>query len=102
MFIKHSMMVLLLIVMAPVFTICPSKMGITVYFICVATWLSMHNVQENYEPLNYFPWNEVNVVRKRKPVSTVIQCDVKHVMDVKPDYDYLTHYNVDGINQEDQ
>lgn len=91
-----------LLVLAPVFLICPSKIGITSYFVFVALWMSMSSSQETYEPLDYFPWNEVNVVRKRKPVSTVVQCDVKHVMDVKPDYDYLTHYNVDGVEQNDQ
>lgn len=30
--------------------------------------------KENYDRMDFFPWNEVNLVKKRIPNSTVIDC----------------------------
>lgn len=38
--------------------------------------LVYHNkfVMERYDRMDFFPWNEVNIVKKRIPQSTVIDC----------------------------
>jgi hypothetical protein len=42
-------------------------------FICaIAFHLRSHT--EKYERMDFFPWNEANLVKKRHPNSTVIDC----------------------------
>lgn len=86
--------ILFLILAAPLFAMKPFAM--VCYFVLITLmmlWLSRQ--EECFTTImDYFPWNEVNVVRKRNKESTVVQCDVSNVMDVRPEYDYLWKYDV--------
>lgn len=43
-------------------------------FVCVVFFYLRTSV-ENYERMDFFPWNEANLVRKRDRDSTVIDCE---------------------------
>lgn len=45
--------------------------------------IMMARRREGFERGNYFPWNEVNVVRKRVPGSTVVECSWSYVRDAR-------------------
>lgn len=39
-----------------------------------ATIFHLKSITENYDRMDFFPWNEANLVKKRMPNSTVIDC----------------------------
>lgn len=84
--------IMVFILMTPLFVSRPTIMA--AWFVCATlclVWLSRSS--EGFETImDYFPWNEVNVVHKRNKESTVVQCNVKNVMDVRPDYDVVRAY----------
>lgn len=41
---------------------------------CSALYFHYTSSAEKYERMDFFPWNEVNIVKKRIPQSTVIDC----------------------------
>ena len=43
-------------------------------FVCASVFHLKTFTEENYERMDFFPWNEANLVKKRDPNSTVIDC----------------------------
>lgn len=51
-------------------------MSLFLFFVVFCAALVFHHKSpiEKYERMDFFPWNEVNIVKKRIPQSTVIDC----------------------------
>ena len=71
-FVKHSM---------------TSSIYFFIVMFIVLSSAILSNNNEGYKRMNYFPWNEANLVVKRIPESTTIDCSWSFVKDGKP-FDY--------------
>lgn len=70
---------LLSLLLVVLFTIVSSKILVVSYILCSVGLIILLIVstrqRESYSRMDVFPWNEANLVVKRNPNSTVIDCN---------------------------
>lgn len=73
---RDDIFIIVLLLSIPLFPLLNKKLSMLLFFVVSCSALAFHYTRpaETYERMDFFPWNEVNIVRKRIPQSTVIDC----------------------------